>query len=206
MDLAKILETLGGLYENYGYLIAFFSSLIETSPFGFAIPGGTFLAIGGFFAYESEINLFSLIFFGALGSWLTFLVSYYLGMKTGNFLIKKFKQEKYANYAEVLLKKHGGVILTTSMLANLTRFWVAYVAGMKHYRVSKFMFYSAGAALSWSSLMTVAGYLVGAEKGILENTLSGLGFLSWGIVVVSIVVVVLFARKEFRQNKGLGEK
>lgn len=201
MELSEILIVTESLFANYGYLIAFFSSFVETSPLGFTIPGGLLLALGGFFAYGKEdTSLVVILLFGFLGGWLTFLLSYLLGYKTGNKLIAKLKQEKYANYAETLLNKHGGVILTTSMLANLTRFWVAYVAGMKKYAFGKFFFYSAGASLTWSSLVVMIGYLAGAERHLIESRLSGLGFVSWGLLLLAVGIIYVLARKEFKKK------
>ena len=81
--------------------------------------------------------------------------------------------------AKNLLKKHGAVILTTSMMANLTRFWVAYIAGVESYKPHKFLLYSFVASLGWVSLMAIVGYIAGFERGNIEKIVGRLGVIGW---------------------------
>lgn len=199
MELLKYVEH---LYLNYGYLIVFVSAFIEITPMGWTIPGGLFLAAGGYYAFDSGLSLPLILLCGWFGAWLVFLLAYLLGRRTGLFLVKKLKQEKNAQRAKILLQKHGVVILTTSLMANLTRFWVAYIAGHEKYNFVKFLFFSAAASLTWSSLMVTVGYLAGFEKGNLESQVAKLGILSWGLFVLALAVVYWKARREFGNFKG----
>jgi membrane protein DedA with SNARE-associated domain len=200
METVVLIDKIGQLYASWGYLLVFLGSLIETSPMGWAIPGGVILAVGGFFAYSGEVSLIGVIILGWLGQWTTFLLAYYFGGRSGDFLVKKLKQEKNAQRAKLLLEKHGGMILTTSMLANLTRFWVAYVAGAQKYKFIKFLFYSGAASLTWSSLMVIVGYLAGSEREKLESGLASLGIVAWGLVFLALAIIYLSIRKEFKQT------
>lgn len=202
MDLITLISFLENLFASYGYPIVFFSAFIEITPLGFAIPGGIILAIAGFFAYSETIPLLGVLIFGWLGAWLTFLLTYILGQKTGLRLVRKFKQERAANRAKILLKKHGPVILTTSMLANLTRFWVAYIAGSQKYEFKRFFFYSGIAALTWTSLMVVIGYLAGSKRENLEAGIAGLGILAWLLLLVAIGVIYWVNKKESEELKN----
>lgn len=202
MDIASLISITEKFYLEFGYLIVFFSSLIEISPMGWIIPGGGLLALGGFFAYGKVIFLIGVIAFGTLGAWITFIIAYLLGKKTGYWFVKKFKQKKNAERAKILLEKNGPVILTTSMLANLTRFWVAYVAGNRKYNFVRFLFYSLFASLTWVSLFSVLGYLAGSERQNLESALGRLGFFGWGFLIISLAVIYITIRKEF----GINEK
>lgn len=196
MDLISLIEALEKLFASYGYPLVFVSSFIEITPLGWTIPGGTILAIGGFFAYGESVSLLWIIVFGWLGAWATFLVAYFLGYKSGYKLVKKLRIEKSSENARVLLKKHGGVILTTSMLANLTRFAVAYVAGAQKYAFGKFFFYSSVASLTWVSLMVVVGYLAGSERQNLERGIVQLGILGWVFFGVASGLIYWFSKKE----------
>lgn len=201
MELTEIIAALELLFARYGYFIVFLASFMEVSPFGWVVPGGLFLVMAGFFAYGEGLTLTTVLLAGWIGSWLTFLLAYYLGDKTGLGLAKKLKQERNADRAKTLLEKHGAVILTTSMLASLTRFWVAYVAGAQKYNRLKFVFYSGAASLTWSSLMIVVGFLAGAERGHLESGLAHLGILSWVFIFIAIGIIYWKARKEFKKFK-----
>jgi len=201
MKIIDFILELEHLYISYGYLIVFFTSFIEISPMGWVIPGGTLLAVGGFFAYGNRVSLLIILIFGWAGAWLTFLIAYFLGRQTGYQLVVKLKQEKNANQARELLKKHGGVILTTSMMANLTRFWVAYIAGKEHYNFLRFLFYSGSASLAWSSLFIIIGYFAGSERTKLESGITRLGIVAWLFFLIAGLVIYLKAKKEFKQMK-----
>lgn len=201
MGTVEFINQIDALYQLYGYPIVFLGSFVEISPFGFTIPGGLILALGGFYSFGKGLFFLGTILFGWLGGWLTFLLAYYLGSQTGDWLVKLFKQEKRAEKAKILLKRHGGVILTTSMLASLTRFWIAYVSGVQKYSFPKFLFYSGMASLTWSSMWTVVGYLAGSERHKLENAVVQLGLLAWGFLILALLTIYLNAKKEFSELK-----
>lgn len=202
MEAVEIIKRFEEIYTDFGYPLVFFSSFVEITPMGWTIPGGFILAGGGFYAFGGKISLWGILVSGWLGAWLTFLLAFFLGRKTGFFLVQKLHQEKNAQKAKTLLKNHGPVILTTSMLANLTRFWVAYVAGVEKYRLSRFLFYSGIASLTWSSLMVIIGYLAGAEKANLENALARIGALGWIFLLVALFLVYIKSKQAFKEYKG----
>jgi membrane protein DedA with SNARE-associated domain len=199
IEVIDLINSAEKLYSLYGYPLSFLASFIEISPAGFLIPGGLILAIGGFFSYSTDLSLLGVLILSWLGSWSTFLLAYYLGSTTGYYLVSLFKQEKNLERAKMLFKKRGGAILTTSLIANLTRFWVAYVAGVQKYNFPRFLFYSALASLTWSSIMTVLGYIAGSERANLESTLAKLGLLGWLLVIIATFVI-------YRTNKIVVEE
>lgn len=201
MDTLELIKKAEEIYKSFGFPIVFLSGFIEMTPFGWAIPGGLIVAIAGFFAYGNAQSFAIIIILGWLGSWLTFLFSYILGRKTGHYLVKKLHQEKNAQRAETLLKNHGGVILTTSMLAGLTRFWIAYVAGEQKYNFGNFLFYSLTASLTWTSLQAIIGYLAGSERQNLERGIAALGILGWVFLIIAIASIIFSAKKEYRHFK-----
>lgn len=201
MDAAEIIKSLENLYLSYGYPVVFLSALIEISPMGWTIPGGLILAGGGFYSYGGNISLLTILVAGWLGSWFTFFLAYLIGNKTGMWLVKRLKQEKNAERAKILLKRHGGAILITSMMANLTRFWVAYVAGSQNYSLFKFTFYSGAASLTWSSLMVIIGYLAGSEREKLETGVARLGIIGWLFLLIALAVIYWKTKKEYEEFK-----
>ncbi len=177
------------------YPVVFISSFIEITPLGWTIPGGTILSVAGFFSYGGGISLVKIILFGWLGAWTTFLIAYFLGYKSGYKLVKRLGIQKSSERAKALLKNHGGVILTTSMMANLTRFAIAYVAGAQKYSPFKFIFYSAAASLTWTSLMVIVGYLAGSERQNLERGIAGLGILGWVFLGIATFTAYFLNKK-----------
>lgn len=139
MELLQILDQVATLFEQWGYPIIFLGSLIEITPLGWAVPGGAILVIAGYLSNGNpNMPLTPIIVWGTFGAWMAFVLAYLLGNKTGMWLVEKLKQQKNARFAKSLLKKNGGIILTTSMLANLTRFWISYIAGVDKFNFLKF--------------------------------------------------------------------
>ena len=198
MELIKEIEQ---IYFSWGYLIIFLGSFIETTPMGWIVPGGLILVGGGFYAYGGGLSLYMVLLAGWLGAWFTLIAAYILGNKSGAYFIKRLKQEKNAEKAKLLFSRHGPVILTTSLMANLTRFWVAYISGAQRYNFLKFLFYSAAASLAWTSLWVVVGDLAGIERENLEKGIAGLGALAWVFAFVATGVIFLKIRKEFKKFK-----
>lgn len=202
MDINLLLNTITDLFEKFGYPIIFLGSLIEITPFGWVVPGGLILVIAGYLANGSTtLNLIPIILAGTFGAWLAFILAYILGSETGMWLVKKLHQEKNAEFAKRMLKNNGPAILTTSMLANLTRFWISYIAGVEKYNLLKFNIYAYVASITWVSLMTILGYLAGYEKEYLKRIVSGVGILAWILLAVAIFVIVRAIKHEYHHFK-----
>lgn len=199
MDFLQALDLLASLFEQWGYPLIFFGSLIEITPLGWAVPGGAILVIAGYLSNgNSNLPLIPVIIWGTFGSWLAFILAYFLGKQTGMWLVEKLHQQKNARFAKSLLNKNGGVILTTSMLANLTRFWISYIAGVDKYSFLKFNIYAFISSLSWVSLMTLLGFFAGYEKENLRKITSGIGILAWVLLAIAIFVIYRSIKKEYK--------
>lgn len=197
-----MIQKLEYFFQNYGLLTVFVGSFVEITPLGWIVPGGVILAIAGFFAPTSEVlSVPAIIVTGSLGAWLTFISSYILGRKTGMWLVTKLRQEKNAAVAKRLLQKHGGVILTTSMMANLTRFWVAYVAGVDRYNFGKFLLYSGAASISWVSIMTFLGFFIGYERESVEAIAGAAGIISWLFLALAGFILYKSISHEYKHFK-----
>ncbi|HET7099495.1 MAG TPA: VTT domain-containing protein [Patescibacteria group bacterium] len=202
MDFIELINSTQWFFEKYGYLTIFLGSLVEITPLGWAVPGGAILALAGFFANtDKELNLIAIILSGTLGSWFTLLLAYYIGKKTQMWLVKKLHQEKTAAFAKRMLQSHGGSILTTSMMANLTRFWVAYVAGADNYNFWRFFKFSLLASLSWVTLMAFMGYFAGFGRGSIESLVKSIGVVAWLFLIIAVYFLYKSIRHEYQHFK-----
>lgn len=199
MDFLQTLDLIATLFEQWGYPIIFLGSLIEITPLGWAVPGGAILVIAGYLSNGNpNMPLIPIIIWGTFGAWIAFLLAYLLGRKTGMWLVDKLHQQKNARFAKSLLNKNGGVILTTSMLANLTRFWISYIAGVDKYSFFKFNLYAFISSLSWVSLMTLLGFFAGYEKKNLRNITNGIGILAWALLALAVFVIYKSIKREYK--------
>ena len=75
-----LIEWLGGLYSQYGYLIVFLGALGEnTALVGFIVPGGTLALLGAFYARAGTLNIAWVIFFAWIGTVFGYHVDYLVG-------------------------------------------------------------------------------------------------------------------------------
>ncbi|HLE49187.1 MAG TPA: VTT domain-containing protein [Patescibacteria group bacterium] len=198
MDVSNILRTTEFLFLKWGYFLVFLASFFETSPFGFLIPGSLIVALAGYYSYSSNLSLAGVIIFGTFGMMTTFLIGYFLGYKSGYSVVKLFNQEKNSDRAKKILTKHGAAVITTALIANTTRFWMAYVSGIEKYNFFKFFFYATVSSLSWNSLIVAIGYLAGTERFTIEKGLTGVGLFSYALLIIlSLIVFRIFKSKEF---------
>lgn len=196
----EILQGIETLYSKFGYIIIFLGSFIESSPVGWITPGNYILAAGGFFANgDGPLSLTNVIIAGTAGSWSMLLVGYYLGLKSGDWIIKVTNQKKNADRAKQLLKHHGTIILSTSLMANVTRFWVSFASGSQSYNFLKFFFYSGIASLTWVSLWSTIGFIAGNQKQNLRSTVTQFGILTWVFLVIALGTIYYFGKREQKQ-------
>lgn len=196
MDALEIISKIKFLFEHFGTPLVFVSSFVEITPFGWTIPGGLVIATASYFSYPDVYLFIKTIISGWFGAWLSLIGGYILGRKTGYWLVKKLKQEKSAERAKKLLKKNGPLILTSSMLANITRFWSAYIAGVEKHRFQNFLIFSAIASLGWVLIVAFIGFLAGVEKGNFESIISSLGTASWIIIIIAIFIIIASIKAE----------
>lgn len=201
MDVNNLINTVEPLFLTNAYLISFFASFIEISPMGWIIPGAYILATGGFFSFTNDSTLLGIITFASLGSWAIFVIAYFLGFKTGLYLVKKLKQEKNAQKAKFLLERHGGRILTASLMSPPIRFWVAYIAGSQRYNFSKFIIYSGLASFGWSTMWVMIGYFAGSQRQSIQQNLAKFGILGWVFVIAPIFIIGWAIRKDYKEIK-----
>lgn len=202
MDLLTILDEVALLFEQWGYPIIFLGSLIEITPLGWAVPGGAILLVAGYLSNgNSNMPLIPIIIWGTLGTWFAFVSAYLLGSKTGMWLVNKLHQQKNAAFAKRVLKNNGPAILTTSMMANLTRFWVSYIAGVEKYNFLKFNVYAFFASLSWVAMIVLLGYFAGFEKENLRNLTKSVGIVAWILLIIAAIVLYRAIKHEYKHFK-----
>lgn len=195
-----IIAQLEALFGTYGYMLVIVVCAIESSPFGWITPSNYVLAAAGFFSNGGSMNLTAVIISGFMGTWGMLIFSYFLGVKTGGSVVKLLKQEKNALRAERMLSAHGNAVLSTSLLSNVTRFWISYICGVQRVPLKRFLSFSFFAALSWVSLWVTVGYLLGAERASFESNLARLGFIGWLLPAVAFAVIYYYSRKDFKHE------
>src|SRR5699024_2231333 len=81
-------ETLAPYIDQYGYMFLFFYLMLDL--IALPLPGQSLMTYVGFLAYRGHMDLGTSILVAALGSCVGMTITYFLGFKIGNPLLKKY--------------------------------------------------------------------------------------------------------------------
>ncbi len=196
-DIQQWIELLGGLYDQYGYLIVFLGSFGENTAFlGLFLPGGTLALLGAFYARLGTLNLALVILFATLGTVLGYHIDYLLG----RFVLARFVPRWGASrlgrrlrlaarlrLARKMLTRHGGKAILISHTIGHMRSFVAMSAGITHMPYPRFLAFELLAALLWNTLYGLPGYFIGMEINTLETLLQRAG---WGVLGLLLLILL----------------
>jgi membrane protein DedA with SNARE-associated domain len=198
-DIQQWIELLGGLYDQYGYLIVFLGSFGENTAFlGLFLPGGTLALLGAFYARLGTLNLALVILFATLGTVLGYHIDYLLGRfvltrfvsRWGNSRLgRRLRLAARLRLARKMLTRHGGKAILISHTIGHMRSFVAMSAGITHMRYPRFLAFEVLAALLWNTLYGLLGYFIGMEINTLETLLQRAG---WGILGLLLIILLIW--------------
>jgi membrane protein DedA with SNARE-associated domain len=189
-----LIEWLGSLYNQYGYLIVFLGALGENTAFlGLILPGGTLALLGAFYARAGTLNIGWVIFF----AWIGTVLGYHVDYLVGRFLLgryapawsasrigRKIRLAGRLRLGQRLLRKYGGRTIFISHAIGHIRSFIALSAGMTRMPYRRFLGFELIAALFWTGGYCLLGYFLGAEFEMLQSMIE-----RWGIVLVAVLIL-----------------
>jgi membrane-associated protein len=199
------------LFMDYGvwiYAILFLVIFAETgfvvTPF---LPGDSLLfAVGALAAIDtsgtlSPMALFLLLAFaGILGN----TVNYSIGRALGGHAFSgkyRFIKVEYLRRTERWFVTHGALTIVLSRFAPIIRTFAPFVAGIGHMPYLRFQGFNILGGVLWVGIFIWGGYLFGNWPPIKQN----FGFVTIGIIIVSLMPMVIVAlRERFSQRPPIG--
>ena len=158
---------------------------IETGLFfGFFFPGDSLLIVAGVLASTNccGIDLRLLIPSAAIAAVLGDQVGYTIGLRLGGALETRYVRfEKNIRRAREFYQKHGGKTITIARFVPVIRTFAPPVAGAAKMDYRRFVTYNILGGVSWVSITTIAGYVLGKSIPNIDNYL---------LLVIAIVVAV----------------
>jgi membrane-associated protein len=205
----ELVERLGDLYNQYGYLIVFLGALGEnTAVLGLILPGGTLALLGAFYARAGTLNIGWVI----LVAWLGTVLGYHVDYVIGRFLLGRYAPVWNASplgrrlrlagrlrLGQRLLRKYGGRTIFISHAIGHLRSFVALSAGATQMRYRRFLGFELIAALFWTGGYCLLGYFLGAEFEALQGVIERWGLVLGG-VLVALFLVWRLARGRIRRT------
>jgi membrane-associated protein len=190
------------LLRDYGvwvYLILFLIVFAETgfviTPF---LPGDSLLFAAGALAAVDTSHTLSpwtlslvLIIAAITGNTTNYHIGRWIGPRafSGNI---RFLKVEYLRKTESFFERHGSMTIVLSRFAPIVRTCAPFVAGVGKMPYARFQTYNILGGLAWVLAFIWAGFWIGNIPFIKDN----FGFVTIGIVVVSLLPVVWVALKK----------
>jgi membrane-associated protein len=170
--------------------------------FGFFLPGDSLLFLAGMLCGLPilEVSIYSLVFYIATAAFLGYIVSYFVGLKLGRWLLTRpdsiFFKSSYLNIAASYFEKrqHGAIII--GRFIPIIRTFLPLCLGLIKSNFRNFMVYNLIGALVWTSSLVLAGYFL---KIIFPELIH---YLEWIIVSLIVITAIPLIRQYLKIKRG----
>lgn len=177
------------------------------------LPSELIMPFAGFLAARGELNPFLVVAAGALGSVAGGLPWYIIGRRVGADRLKR-AAERHGRWIALtpqeidrgqrLFERRGPMVLVFGRLVPALRTVVALPAGLARMRPAAFVLWTLLGSVLWTSLLTLAGYLLEAQYERIQKWLNP---VSTGIfAIIAIWYVVRVVRHPRTGSGGAPEK
>ena len=185
-----------GLVEKLGYVgLAIVVALENVFP---PIPSEAVLPLAGYLVHQGRMTLWGAVLASTVGSVIGALVLYWLGHAWGEQRVRELVKahghwltigEDDLDRAQRWFERHGRAAVFFARLAPLTRSLISIPAGVARMPLGPFLAYTTLGSGIWNALLIGAGWLLGANWGLVERYQSMFGM---AVVVLLVGAVVWF--------------
>lgn len=201
-------EWITDLMNSLGYwgigLLMFLENLFPP------IPSEVIMPLAGFTVAQGDMEFVPAIAAGVIGTMLGALPWYYIGKLVGEARLKQWA-DRYGKWLGInrddidkskqWFARHGNKAVFFCRLVPGIRTLISLPAGFTAMPIVPFLIYSTIGTVGWVTLLTYAGYLLGANYGLIEQYL---GPVSKFVLVVLVVAfgTWLFLKQRQRESRG----
>jgi membrane protein DedA with SNARE-associated domain len=170
--LASVVHWLTETIFALGYPGIVVLMAIESSFFPF--PSEVVLPPAGYLAAQGRMNVYLAIGSGLVGSLIGALVNYYVAVLVGRPFLHRYHKfflmrESSLERAEEYFRRHGEISTFVGRLIPVIRQLISLPAGVARMRLDRFLSYTALGAGIWCVVLTVIGYVVGRNAGVVTG-------------------------------------
>ena len=178
------------LIDHWGYLILFFSAVVETLPvLGTFIPGHAVVFFSGFLAYAGIFRLDAAIAVAFAGALTGDLLAYIIGRKYGHDFMVRYGKYFFLNQERLektkrMVLEHAGKTLIIGRFGAFTRAVSAFIAGASKVKFFRFIFFAVAGGAAWASSSVLVGYIFGQGFAVAAKYFGR-------FIVIAIVAIIL---------------
>jgi len=192
-----LIETVSALgYPGIVVLMAIESSIIP-------LPSELVMPPAGYLAAKGRMDPFIAVLAGTLGSVLGALVNYWLAVRVGEPVLRRFGKyvlisNKSLDKTEAYFLRHGEISTFVGRLLPVIRTFIAFPAGVARMNMLRFNIYTFIGSYIWCWVLAWIGMKLGQHWDTL-----GVYFHQFdaAIGVVLVVAIVWYIRRHLRHQK-----
>jgi membrane protein DedA with SNARE-associated domain len=172
---------------------------IESSFIPF--PSEIVMPPAGYLAYTGKMNIYMVIFTGALGSLFGALVNYYLSLKLGRpFLIKYgkyfFVSENSLEKVERFFYRHGEITTFIGRLLPGIRQYISIPAGLARMNLYRFVLFTFFGASIWIIILTFIGFYIGVNLVLIKEKIHIIMIFMLPTIIFIVIVYLYITKKK----------
>ena len=202
------LDIITNVYDTMGWPGVVFLMGIESAAIPF--PSELIMPLAGWLLIEAKGDSVWMLgmaaFYGALGNLLGSLVAYWISLKGGRPLLRKYGKyvlvtQHEVERAEVWFQKYGELAVFASRLLPVVRTFISIPAGIARMNIWKFSFYTFIGSYPWSLGLAYGGYKLGENWEDLRQVMRPFDFPIAGIIAV-LVFWFIYKRVKAIRSEG----
>ncbi|MQG34419.1 MAG: DedA family protein [SAR202 cluster bacterium] len=187
------LNIITNVYEAMGWPGVVFLMGIESAAIPF--PSELIMPLAGWLLIEAKGDsawmLGMAAFYGALGNLLGSWIAYYISLKGGRPLLRKYGKyvlvtQHEVERAEEWFQKYGELAVFVSRLLPVVRTFISVPAGIARMNIWRFSFYTFVGSYPWSLGLAYGGYKLGENWEDLREVMRPFDFPIAGIIIIVV--------------------
>jgi membrane protein DedA with SNARE-associated domain/membrane-associated phospholipid phosphatase len=195
------LNYLTHLLDHYGYIVLFFSLMLELIII--PIPNEILMSYVGFLVYQGKLNLYMSIAIGGLGGIIGVTISYFIGYKLGTPFFYKYGDKIHMGPEKIERisrwnKKFGKRLLLFSYFIPGVRHLTSIFSGITRISFKGYAFFAFIGVYLWVGTFIMLGKIFGPkwEKFHQESTT----FILIACIILVIAYLVYFYLKSNKEK------
>ncbi len=199
--IRTIVDWFGPLYSSWlGYLVLGSLILLDRGAFtGLVLPGELFLALGGVYAGRGELSAVAVVLVAVCAGVAGETLSFWLGRRFGIRIIRHLplanRFEKHLGEARDFFRRNGGRTVFVGRYVSVVGTFMPFAAGMSKMPFRRFLIFDLLAISLWAIAVTLLGYFLNSQVGLVDRILSQFGWGLLGLIVLFVGGRMLLKRR-----------
>jgi membrane protein DedA with SNARE-associated domain len=198
------LESLDGLFQQYGYGVIFLGVMLES--IGLPLPGESLLIAAAIYAGTTHhLNIFVLTPVAAAGAIIGDQIGYFVGRWIGFRILARWGHkiglsDERLDLGRFLFRRYGGAVVFFGRFVAILRTFAAVLAGANRMPWHTFLMWNALGGIAWTGLYSVSAYLLGDAAKRISGPVGLVLAVIGGAALVAAFIFVKHNERRLLEN------